>query len=198
MPDFCGAFDDAQTLPPNPFLEVAFIGRSNVGKSSLLNSIFNTKKLARVSQTPGCTKALMLFKVTERFYVMDLPGYGFNRQPKHVQKKWIKALNYYLAYRKSLSQVYVLFDSRRAGISQLDMDMIAYLNHYHVPHTCVLTKVDKSNSKEKNATIQQLKKFLDTKSTNAQIIETSSVSKVGVDAIQESIMEYAHRFLTEI
>ena len=189
MPEFCGAFLDASTLPPHEGLEVAFIGRSNVGKSSIINTLFNTHKLARVSQTPGCTKALMLFKVVENFYLMDLPGYGFNKQPKHVQKQWVKAINSYLVKRRALSHVYLLIDSRR-GVLDSDKDMVSYLNHYSIAHTCVLTKCDKASSKDIQSSLTSLKMFLDTKCTNTLPIQTSSVTKEGIEPLKKSILSY--------
>ena len=192
MPTFCGAFVDARTLPQHTGLEVAFIGRSNVGKSSLLNALFNTKKLARVSQTPGCTKALMLFKVDDAFYTMDLPGYGFNRQPKATQKQWVRAINHYLAYRRALSQVYLLIDGRR-GALDADRDMFGYLNHYRIPHTCIITKIDKISEEQQTLTRKTLEPYLDKESTNGTFLETSSFTQEGVADVQNAILDHIGR-----
>jgi len=189
FPSFVGAFSDARDLPQHEGLEVAFIGRSNVGKSSIVNALFNTKKLARVSQTPGCTKALMLFQVTPRFYIMDLPGYGFSKQSKAIKGQWEKAINSYLAYRRHLSQVYLLIDGRH-GPKNFDHVMIQYLNHYAIAHTCVLTKMDKATEKEKLTAVRMMDEILDHKSTNAHLLETSSMTRLGLAELQESILSY--------
>ena len=186
FPTFRGAFQEAETLPKHEGVEIAMIGRSNVGKSSLLNALFNTKKLARGSQTPGCTKALMLFEVHPQFYVMDLPGYGFNKQPKHVQKTWVKAINGYLAYRRELVHVYLLLDSRR-GITENDQQMINYLNHYAIPHSVVLTKTDKISAKELSMTEKKLTPMLQKKSTCPHYYLTSSENKEGIANLQSAI-----------
>lgn len=195
IPDFCGAFVDARVLPQHAGLEVAFIGRSNAGKSSLLNALFNTKKLARVSQTPGCTKALMLFKADATFYVMDLPGYGFNRQPKSVQKQWVRAINSYLLNRRALSQVYLLIDGRR-GVLDADKDMFLYLNHYRVPHTCIITKIDKVPQHNREETLKTLHPFLDKESTNSLVLQTSAHTREGVEQVQDTILSHIGRVHT--
>ncbi len=145
---------------PTPKLpELAVVGRSNVGKSSLINSIFNQKKLAKISSTPGKTRLINYFLVNNKFYFVDLPGYGFARVSKQDTEKWKKMIENYLKDNSELRLVLLLVDSRR-GIMQIDITTMDWLSYYQINYKIVLTKVDKiSNnelSKTKSKVIEQI------------------------------------------
>jgi GTP-binding protein len=129
-------------LPRLPHPEVAFAGRSNVGKSSLLNRLVGRRRLARISKTPGRTQEVNFFVVDERLTFVDLPGYGFARVPASVQEQWKRLVESYLAGRKNLRAVVVIVDLRR-GVQSDDALLLDYLEAHHVPAILAVTKADK-------------------------------------------------------
>ncbi len=133
-----GAVDE---LPPTT-REVAIVGRSNVGKSSLINALANQRQLARVSQTPGLTQRLNLFEVRPGRTIMDLPGYGFAKVPTRIKATWDAMIEGYLLRRDGLQMVVVLVDGA-VGPTRLDLQMLAWVRHHEVPHHVVATKQDK-------------------------------------------------------
>lgn len=128
-------------LPPTG-REVAIVGRSNVGKSSLINALANQRQLARVSGTPGVTQRLNLFRVSGDRTVMDLPGYGYAKVPGRIKDTWDKMIEGYLLEREGLQMVIVLVDGE-IGPTKLDIQMLDWLRHHEVPHHIVATKHDK-------------------------------------------------------
>jgi GTP-binding protein len=135
------AFREQQYPPPDK-PEAAFAGRSNVGKSSLINVFLNRKKLARTSSTPGRTQAINFFSVDRLFYVVDLPGYGFARAPLEVRTSWAKMTETYFRTRANLKVVVVIIDIRR-GPGDGDWDLLRFLERYGKKAVVVLTKADK-------------------------------------------------------
>lgn len=127
-------------LPDRP--EIAFAGRSNVGKSSLINALVNINKMARTSSTPGRTQSINFFKVDERLYLVDLPGYGFARVPISVRKEWGRMVENYLRNRTNLKAVVIILDIRREP-SQGDIDLLDWLDYYDIEPIIVLSKTDK-------------------------------------------------------
>jgi GTP-binding protein len=127
--------------------ELAFVGRSNVGKSSLINSLLNRKKLVKTSQTPGKTQEINFFKVNNDFVFADLPGYGFAKVPKSVQRRWKKMIEDYLLTRETLLAVIFIIDLRRSP-SQLDLNLKSWLEDRGVEYLLVGTKVDKLSQSE--------------------------------------------------
>jgi GTP-binding protein len=138
-------------LPASP-AEVAFVGRSNVGKSSLVNALANRKQLARVSNTPGRTQLINVFEVesarAERGTMVDLPGYGFAKAAKNVKRDWPEMIEGYLLERENLAMVFVLVDGA-IGPTSLDAQMLDWLRYHGVPHTVVATKFDKVKSSKR-------------------------------------------------
>ncbi len=133
---------------PKPVLpEIAVIGRSNVGKSSLINTLFNQKKLAKISSQPGKTRLINYFDVDERYYFVDLPGYGFAKVSKNERDKWKQFIERYLINNRELLMVLLLIDSRR-GIMSIDEMMLEWLNYYRIKFIIVLTKIDKISQNE--------------------------------------------------
>ncbi|MCD6262563.1 MAG: YihA family ribosome biogenesis GTP-binding protein [Deltaproteobacteria bacterium] len=128
--------------PPADRPEIAFAGKSNVGKSSLINVLVNRKLLAKTSSQPGKTQAINFFDVNNRLYFVDLPGYGFARVPMKVKKSWGTMVEKYLSGRQTLKAVIVMLDIRR-DISKGDIDILHWLRHYSIDSIVVLTKADK-------------------------------------------------------
>ena len=135
------AFSQSQ-YPQEDLPEVAFAGRSNVGKSSLINALVGRKGLARTSGRPGRTQSINFFLVEGKLYLVDLPGYGFALVPLKVKESWRKMVETYLERRKSLKAVVVILDIRR-GLSPSDIELIRWLRHHNIPALPVLTKADK-------------------------------------------------------
>lgn len=134
-------------LPPADRIEVCFAGRSNVGKSSLINALTNRKGLARASNTPGRTQEINFFAVGDRHYVVDLPGYGYANAPLAIVERWQKLLRSYLAGRQTLRRAFVLIDARH-GAKAVDEDIMSLLDRAAVTFQCVLTKTDKISAAE--------------------------------------------------
>ena len=129
-------------LPDADRSEIAFAGRSNVGKSSLINALFNQKKLAKTSATPGRTQQLNFFNFDNKLYLVDLPGYGYAQAPEKLVKQWQKVLKDYLRGRPNLRRVFLLIDSRH-GIKAEDLEIMKLLNESAVVYQVILTKIDK-------------------------------------------------------
>ena len=140
--DFIAAANNMKVLPPEGLPEVCFAGRSNVGKSSLINALTGRKTLARTSQTPGRTRQLIFFSLADRIQLVDLPGYGYARAPKTDIKAWTTLTRKFLAGRASLQRVFLLIDARR-GIGPGDAEIMTLLDASAVSWAVVITKVDK-------------------------------------------------------
>ncbi len=129
-------------MPTDGAPEFAFVGRSNVGKSSLLNMLLGRKNLVKTSKKPGKTITINFFSVNKAFYLVDLPGYGFAKRSKREQAKWAAFIEEYLVNRRSLQRVFILIDSRR-GVMESDEEMIAFLEYHRLPYALIYTKADK-------------------------------------------------------
>lgn len=153
------AFEESQ-WPRDRRPEVAFLGRSNVGKSSMINSLLGVKGLARTSNTPGRTQALNFFLINERFYFVDLPGYGFARAPREVRESWGKLVTDYLAKRDSLVLSIHIVDSRHEPTT-LDLQLRGWLLSQGKPFLTVATKSDKLSQNEARKNLARAEKVLD-------------------------------------
>ena len=140
--DFIAAANNMKVLPPEGLPEICFAGRSNVGKSSLINALTGRKTLARTSQTPGRTRQLIFFSLADRIQLVDLPGYGYARAPKTDIKAWTTLTRKFLAGRASLQRVFLLIDARR-GIGLGDAEIMTLLDASAVSWAVVITKADK-------------------------------------------------------
>ncbi|WP_294704733.1 ribosome biogenesis GTP-binding protein YihA/YsxC [uncultured Fusobacterium sp.] len=168
-------------------MEFAFVGRSNVGKSSLINSITGRKKLAKTSKTPGRTQLINYFKVNNEFYVVDLPGYGFAKVPKEMKAEWGKTMERYVASsRKKL--VFVLLDIRRIP-SEEDIEMLVWLDHHDIPFKIIFTKMDKVSNNEKFKCLKDIKKKIEFH--NDDVFFHSSLNDLG----KEDILNYIESLL---
>lgn len=141
--------------PRPPLPEVAFIGRSNVGKSSLLNALFNRKNLAHTSAAPGKTRLLNYFLVNDQYYFVDLPGYGYAKLSREIRKSWPAMIETYLLNNHQLQMICLLIDARHS-LQNSDEEMITWLHHHEKPFFIVLTKWDKLSQKDR---ARQLKHF---------------------------------------
>lgn len=184
---FKGAATRVSNLPPESLAEVAFAGRSNVGKSSLINALVNQKKLARVSNTPGRTQEINFFNLGNQGQLVDLPGYGYAQVSKEKRVQWGDFIFSFLKGRSILKRVYVLIDSRH-GLKPIDKELFSALDKSAVSYQIILTKADKLTKTEKESVINTLK--TDTKKFVAlypDIILTSSLEGTGLSEIRAEI-----------
>lgn len=156
--EFAGSVADAGGDVPADLPQVAFSGRSNVGKSSLINTLLRRtrKKIAHVSQRPGKTQMLNFFRVNDRFYLVDLPGFGFARVPDHLQERWRRLVEWYLAGEVRPVGVVHLLDVRR-GLTDLDREMLDYLARLRLPTLAVVTKMDKVGRGERSSALRKVR-----------------------------------------
>ncbi|MFQ5648599.1 MAG: ribosome biogenesis GTP-binding protein YihA/YsxC [bacterium] len=153
--EFVKSVVDVAEIPKDNLHEVAFAGRSNVGKSSLINSLLNRKKIAKTSSTPGKTRQLNYFRINNRFYFVDLPGYGYARVSEKERGQWQTLIESYLRKSEKLKGVISIIDSR-IGPTPLDLQLLEWLQSLRLPVLLVATKVDKLS---KSALVTHLKKF---------------------------------------
>ncbi|MFM7335011.1 MAG: ribosome biogenesis GTP-binding protein YihA/YsxC [Tabrizicola sp.] len=174
-------------LPPADRLEVCFAGRSNVGKSSLINALTGRKTLARASNTPGRTQEINYFALGEARYLVDLPGYGYAEAPVTVVAKWQALLKQYLSGRATLRRAFVLIDARH-GVKAVDEEILTLLDRSAVTFQVVLTKVDKINRTEREAVIEQVKGALGKHpAAYPEIVVTSSERGEGIETLRALI-----------
>jgi GTP-binding protein len=145
--EFVLSAKESAHYPPAVLPEIAFAGRSNVGKSSLINALLNRKKLARTSNTPGRTQEINFFRINDRFGFIDLPGYGYAKVPESIRKRWGPMVETYLRERHTLRLVVLILDVRRDP-SLEDLQLIDWMRCYQIPFLIVLTKTDKVSNNE--------------------------------------------------
>jgi GTP-binding protein len=185
---------DIKKLPKSDKPEYAFIGRSNVGKSSLINMLTGNNKLAKVSATPGKTITINHFIINDEWYLVDLPGYGFAKRSQKDREMWKKMLDAYILGRQNLVMTFVLVDSRIKP-QKIDLDFIAGLGENQVPFAIVFTKADKLGSGQLSANIEVYKKeLLKEWEELPTMIATSSEKKTGRDEILDLIEKYNQVF----
>lgn len=171
--------------PPMDLPEIAFVGRSNVGKSSLLNYLTGRKSLAKVSGNPGKTRTINFYRINDSFRFVDLPGYGYAKVAKDISKDWGKMMEEFFQTRENLNRVIQLVDIRHAPSKQ-DVQMYEYLRHYGLSGIVCATKGDKVSANEKQKNISIIKKTLDLKS-GEKIIVVSALKKKGAEELLEAI-----------
>lgn len=163
--------------------EVAFVGRSNVGKSTLINALLNRRKLARTSSTPGKTREINFYLINNRFHVVDLPGYGFARVPLPEKNKWKERIETYLTSRKQLKLVVVLMDIRHKP-SEQDRMMVDWLSHYERPILITATKADKLSRSARARAVTALGREI-----GLPPVRVSAREKEGLDELWRHVTE---------
>ena len=185
---FLGSFNSYKDIPYSEIKkECCFIGRSNVGKSSLLNSVTKTKKLAKTSKTPGRTQSINIFEINNKINVADLPGYGFAKVSKVMREKLITLIEDYIQNREKLNHVFLLIDAK-VGIKSSDIDMLDFLNDCSKEFSIILTKIDKISfnqaNVQKNSIISLMKNY---KKTFINIYLSETKKNNGINEIQKTI-----------
>ena len=174
-------------LPPADRLEVCFAGRSNVGKSSLINAVTGRKALARASNTPGRTQEINFFTAGDSHYLVDLPGYGYANAPVKVVEKWQHLLKQYLSGRQPLRRAFVLIDMR-PGVKPVDEEILSLLDSAAVPFQCVMTKTDKIKDINREKTLAQVRQTLSKHpAAFPEIVLTSSEKGTGIATLRAII-----------
>ncbi len=174
-------------LPAPDRLEVCFAGRSNVGKSSLINALTGTKGLARASNTPGRTQEINFFTQGPELYLVDLPGYGYANAPLKVVEKWQRLLKQYLSGRQTLRRAFVLIDSRH-GVKPVDAEIMKLLDTSAVTFQCVLTKADKVKANDREKVLGQVRGALSKHpAAFPEIVLTSSEKGDGIPTLRSII-----------
>ena len=189
--DFLKSAPSLEFLPDADLPEIAFAGRSNVGKSTLLNALTNRKGLARASNTPGRTQELNFFEVGNppQFRLVDMPGYGFAKAPPQVAKRWRHLINDFLRGRPTLKRTLLLIDARR-GLKDIDRELMEMLDEAAVSYRIVLTKSDKLKEKallETSATLTEQAKGH--AAAHPDILATSSETGLGVDELRKAVIQ---------
>lgn len=180
MISFIGSFDNINSIPSISLDKYAFIGRSNVGKSSLINSIVD-RTIARISKTPGRTKNINLFNINDKVILVDLPGYGYAVASKSDRKYWNLRLEEYLK-KKDLKLLFILIDSR-IGLKNSDIEFIKFCDFYRINYQLVLTKKDKKVKEKYSLNIDTSIHI----TMKEEILETSSKTRLGIDKLREII-----------
>jgi len=177
-----------EQLPTDGWPEVSIVGRSNVGKSSLLNALLGRKNLAYTSKTPGKTQQFNYFRVGDHFYLVDLPGYGYAKAPKSARMEWAQLQERYLAERQPLRGVVQLIDSRHPPMDS-DVSLIERLREVGVPHLIALTKADKLSGNGRAQAERQVDDCLDNLEIERPFLLTSAKTNRGVGALRQWIVE---------
>lgn len=182
--EFAGAIASPGQAPPRDLPHVAIVGRSNVGKSSLINRLVGRKNLARTSKRPGRTQEINFFRVDDRFMLVDLPGYGFAKAPREVRERWDRLIDAYLGHTEELAGIILLLDARR-GLTGDDEAMVEYLARLGLPTLFVLTKIDKLNRAGRQRAGEALRRALGVEED--QVLETSAKTGAGMGTLLASV-----------
>ena len=192
--NFIGSFTKSSQCPAPDKPEYAFIGRSNVGKSSLINMLTNRKSLARISNTPGKTQTINHFLINDEWYLVDLPGYGFAKVSKSSRLAWEKMIREYLLKRENLQCIFVLIDCRIPP-QKLDLEFVNWLGEMMIPFVLVFTKADKVSDAKTVANLEAFTTEMQKKwEEMPQIFVSSATKKTGREEILQFIEEVNRNF----
>ncbi len=186
--DFEAAFGTLEQLYDSTLPEICFSGRSNVGKSSLINKILNRKSIARVSSTPGKTVTINFYKLDD-IRLVDLPGYGYAKVADRDRERWAELMEGYFRTNRNIKLCLQLIDMRHPA-TEFDISMLRFLAHFNIPYAVVLTKCDKLNKTEFNNRLSSLKEELGELGDGITIIPFSALKGTGVDQIRKTIEEF--------
>ena len=176
-------------VPPADRIEVCFAGRSNVGKSSLINAVTGRRALARASNTPGRTQEINYFTVADSHYLVDLPGYGYANAPVAIVAKWQRLLKAYLSGRATLRRAFVLIDTRH-GVKDVDQEIMALLDRSAVPFQAVMTKADKIKTSDHDKVLAQVREALAKHpAAYPELVLTSSEKGDGIETLRSIIAD---------
>lgn len=178
-----------EECPPNQFPEVCFAGRSNVGKSSLINALLNRKAIARTSNVPGKTQQMNYYQIGEDLFLVDLPGYGFAKAPRKERDRWGRSIRKYLSERESLRLILSVVDARHEP-SGLDQDFFYWLASNEMPFCVLLSKADKLSKNKLAQSIKAVKNILNEMNIEVPILGYSASSRNGIPEIQQLIQDF--------
>jgi len=195
---------DVSKAPQDPLPEYAFIGRSNVGKSSLINMLTNRKKLAKTSGTPGKTQLINHFKINDEWFLVDLPGYGYAKTSKSSRKKFQKLITDYFKKRKNLVNAFVLIDSRHEP-QKIDLEFMRWMGENGIPFSIVFTKADKLSSNQLGKNLRKYKlRLLKEWQSLPEIFISSATSKLGkneilnyIERLNDSVRDELKKYLSQ-
>ena len=191
---FIAGASEPLALPPEGLPEIAFAGRSNVGKSSLVNALTGRRMLARTSITPGRTRQINFFDLGGRLILVDLPGYGYAEAPKSAVKSWTSLVRHYLQTRATLRRVCLLIESRH-GIKDIDRPLMRILDTAGVSYQMVLTKADKASKGELAAVPEKTAaELVEHVAAHPEILLTSAVDRRGIPELRENLADFALQF----
>lgn len=196
-PQFLLGAAEPKQFPDDDLVEIAFAGRSNVGKSSSINAISNRRKLARTSKVPGRTQQINFFSLGEQARLVDLPGYGFAQVPLAIKHKWQKTIHEYLAQRKNLIILVLLMDIRHP-LTELDMQMVKWASDSELPTQILLTKADKLKRGKIAATVLKVEKELQNLPGNFAVEPFSSQNYLGVDKVRAQMQNWVEGSVPKI
>jgi len=188
-PEFLLGAAEPHQFPNDDLIEIAFAGRSNVGKSSAINAICNRRKLARTSKQPGRTQQINFFSMGDNARLVDLPGYGFAQVPLTVKKKWQETIHKYLADRENLRVLVLLMDIRHP-LTDLDWQMVNWASDSELPTQVLLTKADKFKRGKVASTVLNIEKQLDNVPGQFAVEPFSSQSYIGVNEMRSQLSEW--------
>ncbi|MBC7475690.1 MAG: YihA family ribosome biogenesis GTP-binding protein [Candidatus Sericytochromatia bacterium] len=183
--EFITSATSKKGYPKRVLSEIAILGRSNVGKSSLINSILNKRGLAKTSSTPGKTRLINYFLINDNFYLVDLPGYGYAKVSKSEQESWKVFIDDYLKSNPNLKLLLLLIDIRHE-FKDIDKTMIEFLNYYSVPYAVLLTKSDKLNQSDRKNQFEYYKNLI----PDVELVVTSAEKGLGKDQVLRALDPY--------
>ena len=196
--EFVGSYPSIKLCPTDEKPEYAFIGRSNVGKSSLINMLVNISNLAHTSSTPGKTQTLNYFDINKQWYLVDLPGYGFAKTPKNIRHNWERMMDEYLVERLTMQCAFLLIDSC-VPAQEVDLEFANWMGENQIPFVIVFTKADKKKAKQNKGFLKQFQEeFLQSWEAFPTYFISSANKKEGRDEILDFIDDINKQYFEQL